>query len=122
MPLDPVQPGLILDRQTRFADAVAEANHVGDHDAAGVAVGTIADVDVPIRARVEVIRAEIDRPVADAAMIDRHLRDAARVSHAIELIGRPIAAGTRPRVHRIETGLRNRRPVTRVSRFGDRRR
>ena len=98
------------------AHAVAEANHVGNDDAS-FALRAIADVDIAVGACFEVIRSEINEPVSHASMIDLHFRDSARVIHTVKLIGRPIAAGTGPRIDRIEAGFRNIRRVPRIRRF-----
>ena len=45
----------------------------------------------PFLARVEIIRAQVHEPVANAAMIDGHLGRAARMIHAVQLVGRAVA-------------------------------
>src|SRR4051794_23368860 len=115
MPFHPVQTRLILpppfrNSSSAAADvplAVAEANHVGDYNAP-FARRPVADVDITTLAHFEVIRSKVHEPISDAPMINRNLRDSARVLHSVELVGRAIAAGTGPSIDRIEAGLRDR--------------
>src|SRR3954462_13289719 len=103
MPLYPVQTRLILSPPLRNSSsaaadvtfAIAKANHVGNDDTL-LAVGPIADVDVTAGARVEVIRSQINKAIAHTSMIDRNLRNSARVLHTIKLIGRSIATRAAP--------------------------
>ena len=109
MPLDPVETRLVFAILSRHpttavdvADAVAKADHVRNHDLAGV-FAAIADFHVACRTGLEVVRSQIDQSIADPLVINRYLRGAASMVNAIKLIAGTVAAECGPGIDRVVT-------------------